>query len=189
MDSRRHFSEDDETALARSAKKGISSDPFDVFDSLHGHGHGHGHSAAKGLGDQEGTIENLWEAAIDKYPDIVARYGEFSGELLQAMLGLAQVEGASTYANKPSNAVTGLGNSAQSMATEKPQVQSYTLQQKKYSKLNAQTQEIIMAGRLGQKVKSVEGADQSGWQQLVFQPDVDSPLSIDTMSMFASPNA
>jgi hypothetical protein len=34
-----------------------------------------------------GTATELWETAIGKYPEIVAKY-EFSGELLQSMLGI-----------------------------------------------------------------------------------------------------
>jgi hypothetical protein len=35
-----------------------------------------------------GTIIDLWKAAVSKHPDIVEKYGEFSGPLLQAMLGI-----------------------------------------------------------------------------------------------------
>ena len=39
--------------------------------------------------EKHGTIIDLWQHAIVLYPDIVDTRGEFSGELLRAMLGLA----------------------------------------------------------------------------------------------------
>ena len=43
---------------------------------------------------ETGNITDLWNTAIGLYPDVVKQYGEFSGELLQAMLGIDIVEGA-----------------------------------------------------------------------------------------------
>ena len=43
---------------------------------------------------ETGNIVDLWNTAIGLYPDVVKQYGEFSGELLQAMLGIEIVEGA-----------------------------------------------------------------------------------------------
>ena len=43
---------------------------------------------------ETGNIVDLWNSAIGLYPDVVKQYGEFSGELLQAMLGIEIVEGA-----------------------------------------------------------------------------------------------
>jgi hypothetical protein len=47
-------------------------------------------STSKGKSKEEepGTLVELWERALGKYPEIVLKYGEFSGELLQAMLGI-----------------------------------------------------------------------------------------------------
>ena len=47
-------------------------------------GHGDGH----GMQSQVGMRLELWEKAMTKYPDIVEKHGQLSGELFQAMLGL-----------------------------------------------------------------------------------------------------
>jgi hypothetical protein len=39
-----------------------------------------------------GTIVDLWNLAVSKHPDIVKKYGEFSGPLLQAMLDIPTLE-------------------------------------------------------------------------------------------------
>ena len=49
---------------------------------------------------ETGNIVDLWNSAIGLYPDVVKQYGEFSGELLQAMLGIEIVEGAAPHAEK-----------------------------------------------------------------------------------------
>jgi len=40
------------------------------------------------LHEEKGTIVQLWQKALDVHPGIVEKYGEFSGELLQTMLGI-----------------------------------------------------------------------------------------------------
>lgn len=44
-------------------------------------------SSQKSMTDKVGTPVELWETALSMYPEIVAKHGEFSGQLLQAMLG------------------------------------------------------------------------------------------------------
>ena len=55
----------------------------------HDHGHDHGHGS--GVNKLE-IIAHAWQEAVAKHPDLVEKYGEFSGELLQAMLELDVVE-------------------------------------------------------------------------------------------------
>lgn len=80
-------------------------DPLDIFGKSERHGgrshghddhssHGHGHGHGEGMSAAE-----LWEEAVANYPEIVAKYGQFSGELLRAMLGL-HVDCESSHTSK-----------------------------------------------------------------------------------------
>jgi hypothetical protein len=51
-------------------------------ESVHQHGHG------RSLQTKKATIAELWREAITAHSDIVTAHGEFSGELLKAMLGV-----------------------------------------------------------------------------------------------------
>ena len=53
-----------------------------------GDGGGHQQQQHGSMQEERGTALELWERAVKKYPDIVKKHGEFSGELFQAMLGL-----------------------------------------------------------------------------------------------------
>ena len=57
-------------------------------DHSNEHGHGHGH----GKGHSMEVIADAWQTAVAKHPELVKKYGEFSGEILQAMLGLDVTE-------------------------------------------------------------------------------------------------
>lgn len=59
--------------------------------NYHTHRHDHGHGHGNGVDPVE-VIANAWQEAVAKHPDLVAKYGEFSGELLQAMLKLDVVK-------------------------------------------------------------------------------------------------
>ncbi|KAI2490549.1 hypothetical protein MHU86_24027 [Fragilaria crotonensis] len=59
--------------------------PFDPFYEVRVKGQSK-HRAR--LDDETGTIVELWKSALALHPDIVAKHGEFSGQLLQAMLGI-----------------------------------------------------------------------------------------------------
>lgn len=119
---------------------------------------------------KNGTIVELWQAAISQHSDIVERYGEFSGELLQAMLGVdileqhspqSPVEASHETTRMPSSEAGsekgarpfshGLRSSSNMMSDASEHV---TLDEKKYCKLAPEVQEIIVAGRLGMPVKS-----------------------------------
>ncbi len=122
----------------------------------HGHGHGHGHNV-----HEKGTALELWQQAINKYPHIVEKYGHFSGELFQAMLGLDIIEEQN---QKPrSNPITpavSIGD-LQELVDATPDKTSttsnphYKLNGDQYSALSAECQGIILAGKLGKPVKSM----------------------------------
>jgi hypothetical protein len=46
------------------------------------------HYAFSAMGKKTGTIVELWQVAVGLFPDVVEQYGEFSGEMLQVMLGV-----------------------------------------------------------------------------------------------------
>jgi Mlo family len=136
--------------------KDHSSDPHS-----HDHGknknddydHGHGHGG--------GSVLELWERAITQHPDIVQKYGQFSGELLQAMLGLQVDVQASEEVSTLSQAA-----SANQELTEQKQKAEHNdnpetwqshikLSGTQYAKLSPDAQGLIIAGRLGKPVKSM----------------------------------
>ena len=145
------------TAITKEEAKQIAADnenldPFDVTDDAHGHGHGAHGSAGHGddhgghghHGEEKGTIAELWEAAVGKHPEIVAKYGEFSGELLQVMLGIPIIE--QDLVPSPEVVIEG---------TPRPDSHRETyLIDKQFAKLPCEAQEIIMAGKLGKAVVS-----------------------------------
>jgi uncharacterized membrane protein YgcG len=61
--------------------------PMDVHDDEHGHGDDSHHHH-----QESGTAAELWEAAVAGHPELVAKYGEFSREVLLAMLNIPIVE-------------------------------------------------------------------------------------------------
>ena len=118
----------------------------------HGHGHDHGH------GEELGSAVELWQHAIAKAPDIVEKYGEFSSELLQVMLGIEVIE-STPVSTAPKELKD---RSAEESSTEsavgvpvssEPERGHVVLEEKKYKKLKPEVQEIIAAGRMGLPVK------------------------------------
>jgi len=77
----------------------LRMDPLDIFGKSERHGgHSHDDHGSHGHGHGEGmSAAELWEDAVANHPEIVAKYGQFSGELLRAMLGL-HVECESSHA-------------------------------------------------------------------------------------------
>ena len=76
--------------------KGVDDDGHPVKA---GHGNDNGDAGEDGdedddhdkfpsMKDDTGSITELWQHAVTLYPEIVEQHGSFSGELLQAMLGL-----------------------------------------------------------------------------------------------------
>jgi hypothetical protein len=184
------------TALSLHQNASIGLDPFDVFGDSH-----------NGLGahmkEEVGTISELWEMAIGRFPNIVAKHGEFSGELLQAMLGLVVAESSFKHENGADTpaSVPGGDNGEGSIKVGRDSPERSFIPDQQYSDLAPATQEIIMAGRLGKKVMSVRhlpsldpdatelrhSTDALG--SLRFQLDKSEPLSTSTESMFNAPNA
>lgn len=119
----------------------------------HGHGHGHGHGPG-GL-PPPSAIADAWQDAVAKHPELVEKYGEFSGELLQAMLGLEIIERKehrSTPKLLPSPKdgpkdgelkKTGLARHGEHL----------TLEDDRYKSLAPEAQQIIASGLAGRPVR------------------------------------
>jgi len=80
------------------SKQEDSINPFAVFGSSEDSHSDHSHNA--GMKDEHGTMSELWQTAVTKYPEIVSEYGEFSQELFRAMLGIP-ITGAPRFNDKP----------------------------------------------------------------------------------------
>uniref|UniRef100_A0A6U6CJG3 Uncharacterized protein n=1 Tax=Odontella aurita TaxID=265563 RepID=A0A6U6CJG3_9STRA len=122
----------------------------------------------KSLENEVGTIVELWKMAISVYPEVAERYGEFSGELLQAMLGIE----INVPRRKKIIGCPGSKGTLSETGTE-PKIPHEVIREKektageylpiplalkdlKYSKLDPDAQGIILAGQVGQPVKPCE---------------------------------
>ncbi|KAL3908011.1 MAG: hypothetical protein SGILL_008646, partial [Bacillariaceae sp.] len=139
---------------SQDTDKDQSSDPHSHDLGSHGHDdHGHGHGGGA-------TALELWEGAITQYPEIVEKYGQFSGELLQAMLGLHvdvhSLEDASTL-SPPGSSAPDAPREKQTSAEDCDNPETWQSHIKltgtQYAKLPPATQGLIIAGRLGKPVK------------------------------------
>eukprot|EP00536_Pseudo-nitzschia_multiseries_P016336 jgi/Psemu1/263564/estExt_Genewise1Plus.C_10800001 len=121
--------------------------PLDHHDNVHGHGSNvNAHKA--------GTALELWELAMAEFPDIVEKYGQFSGELLQAMLGLQiaiRSPGLSTFEHPSTSDIKHDKNATMSKSEK---VKSHIkLTGSRHAKLHPRAQALIIAGQLGKPVK------------------------------------
>ncbi|KAL3920550.1 MAG: hypothetical protein SGILL_003206 [Bacillariaceae sp.] len=150
----RNLKEIDESS--QDTDKDQGSDPHSHDHAVQGHDdHGHGH----GSGHGGATALELWEGAISQYPEIVEKYGQFSGELLQAMLGLRVDVDSSEDVSTLSQA----GSTPQELREEKEKIEDSNkpetwqshikLTGTRYEKLSPEVQGLIIAGRLGKPVK------------------------------------
>ena len=103
-------------------------------------------------------IIELWQQAMSNHPHIVEKYGQFSGELFQAMLGLDVIE--EDYATKPVASVKApsmisASRSVTDLPTTEIEVAPHYKLGDQYSNLSTDCQGIILAGKLGKPVKSV----------------------------------
>ncbi|CAB9519999.1 expressed unknown protein [Seminavis robusta] len=150
---------------------GDLEDKDDTKSSKRSHGgliseHG-GHGGVDKL--KKGTVVELWQAAIAQFPEIVEEHGEFSGELLQAMLGVEvasppltlpqpephHVLESSSVPTPSEGATSGILMRKNSLPfSDHAGNDHITLQEKKYCKLAPEVQGIIAAGKLGCPVKS-----------------------------------
>ena len=164
----------------------LSLNPFAVFGE---------HTDDTGILKEHGTICELWQKAVGKYPEIVSEYGEFSGELLRAMLGLPAL------AEPPQIATP---DKAGILSSSKKGAKAYQLSHE-FSSLPHRAQEIILAGQLGQAVKcisadnrkdSLHPVDEGGLcggaarhSTLFFEIDKEAQPKLHANSTFAFPNA
>jgi hypothetical protein len=102
-------------------------------DHHRGHSHGHGHVGPE-------VIADAWQRTVAKHPELVEKYGEFSGEILQAMMGLAVIEG-----RPRSRQLDGVPESKRGFLIE--------LKNDRYNYLAPEAQEIVVAGVVGKPVK------------------------------------
>jgi len=101
-----------------------------------------------------GTALELWERAMAEFPEIVESYGQFSGELLQAMLGLEVPKASSVL---PASEHIGTqdtihGNGPHVTSCERLQTH-IKLAQSRHAKLPPRSQALVIAGHLGKPVK------------------------------------
>jgi hypothetical protein len=105
-------------------------------DHSHGHSHGHGHFGPE-------VIADAWQRTVAKHPELVEKYGEFSGEILQAMMGLDIIEGRPRSSTLQHDGVP-----------EKKRGNRIELKDDRYNGLAPEAQEIVVAGIVGKPVKS-----------------------------------
>jgi len=142
---------DDDSAMFD--RDGISAQPFAVYDETsrrasvvskkkgekkHGYDHSHGE-------ELKGTAAELWEAAVGEHPELAAKHGEFSVEILKVMLGIHVPDSDSLCDDVDAVA-------ASHKAKENEESQSFTLGYE-YCHLSADAQRLILSGKLGKPVK------------------------------------
>ena len=150
--------------------------------------------------DEIGTPLHLWEKAIARYPDIVEKYGEFSSQLFQAMLGLELLDDTTDDANMVSDDIVveesppenkELNDTDEPENTESPQKdhatrshrrdrstgQCFVLAGKQYENLPLEAQEIILSGKLGKPVHCKSSANLLRLEEDVNGDGVDSPTA------------
>jgi len=157
----------------------------------------------KSLENEIGTIDELWKLAISIYPDVAERYGEFSGELLQAMLrieivdkkGEANMAEKTTPASKaPGKVSPGVVDSvgATPGVEETALVNSIVLSNSKYAKLAPDAQGIIVSGEIGRSVRCLchgESALSPVRDALMVQFQLDRETDDDVLNLLVNPNA
>jgi hypothetical protein len=128
------------------------------------------------------SIVEAWEATLEAHPDLVAAHGEFSGEILRAMLGvrdamrtplppaIASAADAGRHIPKPK-----MVKSAKSFSVSK-----------EYAGLSAEAQEVILAGKLGRSlIKATSGnVEDAKWHPSTIHEDaekVESPLAVSAL--------
>jgi len=164
------------------------------------------------------VVAQVWESTIAKHPELAQMHGEFSGEILRAMLGVAllgsaPVETTPDVLGNPSTEVA--GEPARMGRPGLPSSQSFSLNQE-YSGLSSEAQGIILAGKLGcslvqcstspRNLPTVDEVSESRLEEgsgypsflrsgslgdinTVFEIDTRDESQSDFMAMFVSPNA
>ena len=112
------------------------------------------------------------QKAVSKYPSIVEKHGEFSGELLQAMLGVEVTEShypmlvdttksqetafALSSSPKGSEAAPNRALHRYASSDNLAQYDHVTLESKKYSNLAPEIQSIIVSGQMGMPCRATQ---------------------------------
>ena len=145
-------------------------------------------------------VTEMWEATIGANPDIAAEYGEFSSEILRAMLGLApSVRNHSTESN---NVTSDKSSDVKVSDSNSPSTSTHFALQQQYSALSPEAQEIILAGKIGRRLvrstsstlektpSPVSRNSLTRNQSVMFEIDnYDTPGGDETNYNFVSPNA
>jgi len=131
-------------------------------DSNHGGQNGHGHENNMHI---SGTAMVLWERAIAEFPEVVEKYGQFSGELLQAMLGLqVDMESPGVSASTHLSSLEIKKDNKKDLSKSGKLQSHIKLAGSRYAKLPPTAQGIVIAGSLGKPVKPMhpEGRENAG---------------------------
>ena len=145
-----------------------------------------------------GTPLELWEKAIGKYPDVVSKYGQFSTELFQCMLGLEIIENVPSPETvlRTSIIVPPMTPIHEGESEAMPNKRQSMKIGKKYERLPSHAQSIIVAGKLGKPVMSSMKRSSTMLnlstlvQEPVFQIDDDQIAREERLeSKFTAPNA
>jgi len=121
--------------------------PVDRHNNVHSH-------SCNDNAHQSGTALELWERAMAEFPHIVEKYGQFSGELLQAMLGLDVTPEYLDLSSSEQPSTSDIRHDKESSKSNPKEVQSHIkLTGSKHAKLHPRAQALIVAGQLGKPVK------------------------------------
>ncbi len=147
-------------------------------------------SKRKSKEEEPGTLVELWERALGKYPEIVSKYGEFSGELLQAMLGIEVVDVLDNKDELLLNTVVSGEERPTALdvplsevgVTTESALKNNLLNDKRFSRLLPAVQAVILAGMLGKSIKSTEIKNTSSFVEsedsLAHDDDLDKARSV-----------
>jgi hypothetical protein len=140
---------------------------YSDYEGQIGHGRDDDHEK------KSGSALELWERAIAEFPDIVEKYGQFSGELLQAMLGVeGAVESSSVSFSKELVTSETQKNTMETFGKCDNMKSHIKLAQSRYAKLPPRAQGIVIAGSLRKPVRPMHP---EVWEKVGFEP---SPASL-----------
>lgn len=164
------------------------------------------------------VVAQVWESTIAKHPELAQKHGEFSGEILRAMLGVVSLEPAPVEAIPDVSRHLSAEISGEPTHMGRPGLppsKSFSLNEE-YSGLSSEAQGIILAGKLGcslvqcspgsRNLHSLDEVSESrledgfghpayltsgsaGDLNAVFEIDSREESQSDVMAMFVSPNA
>ena len=124
--------------------------------------------------NEVGTVVELWRSAIGLYPEVVDKYGEFSSEMLQAMLGIPLLGGdtkrvpssealPATVTETPMRALRERTppdtNGRPDILDEKRDAEASMQLDQVYASLPPETQAVIFSGLVGHPVRASSISD------------------------------